>query len=281
MRRVVLQVFGILTLGVIAGCAPGPTAPPAVSSPPKTIVPPSQIEVPEVPAVDPVAKSSASKAAHEDPILAEVAPEEPDEEPIVAEVEEEPFVVEEGFLPLSLADFETFAAEPDTWTEDAGVIRCTGKPRGYLRSQAGHQNFTWRLEYRFDRPKSLKDEAKFKGNTGFLVYLNGENKIDKGKLLWPVCLEVQGKHMQMAAIKENGGAAPVTVQDDEAAREAARKPVGEWNRLEIVSRDGALTVNLNDVPISRSEPNFLSEGAIGIQAEDHPFAVRRMRIKDE
>lgn len=183
------------------------------------------------------------------------------------------FTVEADFTPLTFADFDSFAAEPETWTAQEDRIDCTGKPRGYLYSRQSYQNFTWRLEYRFLRPKSLPDEQKFKGNTGFLVYINGEPK------LWPVCLEVQGKHIQMAAIKENGGASPVEAQDDEATREAARKPVGEWNALEIVSRDGALTVKLNDQIISRSEPNFLADGKIGIQSEDHPFVVRRMRIR--
>ena len=109
--------------------------------------------------------------------------------------------------------------------------------------------------------------------TGFLVYITGEHK------LWPMCLEVQGKHVQMAAIKENGGAEPVKAEDDDAARQQARKPVGQWNSLDIVSKDGALAVSLNGTPISKCEPDFLSEGLIGIQAEDHPFEVRRIRVR--
>jgi hypothetical protein len=154
-------------------------------------------------------------------------------------------------------------------------VTCTGKPRGYLYSKQSYQNFTLRLDYRFPRPATLKDDTKFKGNTGFLVYVTGEHK------LWPVCLEIQGKHVQMAAIKENGGAQPVTATDNEVARQKARRPVGQWNSLEIVSLNGSLSVALNGTPISTCEPNFLSDGLIGIQAEDHPFEVRRMRIRRE
>lgn len=186
---------------------------------------------------------------------------------------EKPFQLEDGFELLKLADFDAFGAEADTWSAADEGLKCSGKPRGYLYSKQPYQNFTLRLEYRFPRPDTLKDETKFKGNTGFLVYITGEHK------LWPVCLEVQGKHVQMAAIKENGGAQPVTATDDDAARQKARQPVGQWNRLEVVSRDGALTVALNDTPISTCEPDFLSEGPIGIQAEDHPFEVRRIRIR--
>lgn len=263
--------IAVIVVALIAGCAPATSPlPPTKSTPPPLQLPPAQTPVeterqavPE-PTDKPLEPSFAPEAAND-----EAAATEPPQEPDTS------FVLEAGFTLLSFGDFEAFQAEPETWSATDDGLRCTGKPKGYLYSVAPHQNFTWKLEYRFDRPKSLKDEAKFKGNTGFLVYITGEHK------QWPVCLEVQGKHVQMAAIKENGGAAPVNVHDDDAARQAARKPVGQWNRLEIISRDGSITAKLNDVPISRSEPNFLSEGKIGLQAEDHPFVVRRMRIKDE
>lgn len=193
--------------------------------------------------------------------------------PEMAAEPDTPFVLEEGFRGLSRSDFEAFAAEEGTWSEINEGIACTGKPRGYLYTRDVFQNFTWRLEYRFPRPEALKDDAKFKGNTGFMIYVTGEPKI------WPLSLEVQGKYVQMGTIKENGGANAPTVEDHPEVRESTRKPVGQWNRLEIVSKDGELHVALNDQPVSRSAPVFLSSGAIGIQAEDFPFEVRRMRIR--
>lgn len=269
------RCFGLICAGFLIGCtenSPPPTvADPASNTKPAVANVREETRSPSAP--QETAKSPAALTSSEKPLPPEIAPEE---SPEAADVEPEtPFSLEDGFSALSLDDFDAFQAEPDTWSATEDGIHCTGKPKGYLYSHAVYQNFTWRLDYRFARPKSLKDEAKFKGNTGFLVYITGEQK------LWPVCLEVQGKHVQMAAIKENGGAAAVTVSDDEAAREAARKPVGQWNRLEIVSKDGALTAKLNDIAISRSEPNFLSDGKIGIQAEDHAFTVRRMRIRSE
>lgn len=192
------------------------------------------------------------------------------------EVPETPFELEPGFELLSRDSFDAFAAMPETWTATPDGISSTGKPKGYLYSKQPYENFTLRLDYRFPRPKNLKDDAQFKGNTGFLVYITGEHK------QWPVCIEIQGKFAQMAAIKENGGADPVTVEDDDAARQKARNGVGKWNSLEIVSKTGALTATLNGTLISSSKAGPLKSGLIGIQAEDHPFEVRRMRIrKDE
>lgn len=185
------------------------------------------------------------------------------------------FELEPGFTLLTRDDFHAFDEESDTWTATDEGIRCTGKPRGYLYSKEAYRNFTLKLDYRFPRPENLKDDSKFKGNTGFLVYINGEHK------LWPSCLEVQGKFVQMAAIKENGAAPPIKSELDDVARQKVRKPVGQWNSLEIVSNGGALVVSLNGTAISNSQPDLLTEGLIGIQSEDFPFEVRRMRIRPE
>jgi hypothetical protein len=254
-----IKRWGLLLL-VVLGCSgqkPLPTPTESTTSNSATL-PSTGTEV----SSDASASSNAGNTASSDP---QSKPTEP----------EPPFQLEEGFTQLGFADFEAFGAEASTWEGAADGIKCTGKPRGYLYSKQPYQNFTLRLDYRFPRPANLKDEAKFKGNTGFLVYITGEHK------LWPVCLEVQGKHVQMAAIKENGGAQPVTATDDDAARQKARRAIGQWNSLEIVSTNGALKVSLNGTPVSTCEPDFLSEGSIGIQSEDHPFEVRRLRIRQD
>lgn len=215
------------------------------------------------------AKPTTPVAAPEPPAISvEVAA-----APVQPKAPDSPFELEADFRLLTLADFESFAAESTTWKAAGDAIECTGKPKGYLYTNDSFQNFTWRFEYRFPRPASLVDETKFKGNTGFLVYITGEHK------LWPMCLEVQGKHVQMGTVKENGGATAPVLDDHDDVRQSVRHAVGAWNQLEVSSRDGELSVRLNDQVVCRSQPVFLSAGPIGIQAEDHPFEVRRMRIR--
>jgi hypothetical protein len=273
--------FGAVILLLVAGCG-GEPAKPANPSPSRATTGAANKLTTDAPSAGKqlAASPSSAKTSTDQPDepTAPVAantpdPRTPEASPPEPAPPEPPFELEEGFTQLASPDFEAFGAEADTWEPTPEGMRCSGKPRGYLYSKQSYQNFTLRLDYRFPRPASLKDETKFKGNTGFLVYITGEHK------LWPVCLEVQGKHVQMGAIKENGGAQPVTATDDDAARQKARRPVGRWNAIEIVSNNGALSVTLNGVPISKCEPDFLSEGLIGIQAEDHPFEVRRMRIR--
>ncbi len=184
--------------------------------------------------------------------------------------------VEEGFQALSLTDFEPFKGEAGTWREETGMLITSGNPKGYAHSQKSYRNFTWRLEYRFVPPVGASDAAELdKCNTGFMIHIQEPHKV------WPRSLEVQGKQVEMCSIKSNGGAPDLVIQDDHAARESARKPVGEWNSVEIVSRDGTLSSTLNGVPICTSEAGELTEGRIGLQAELFEVQFRNMRIRED
>ena len=193
----------------------------------------------------------------------------------VPEKESSPFELESGYKLLTIDDFEKVEADSETWKSTGEQISCSGKPKGYLASKQEYQNFTLRLELKYDRPKELKDPAKFPGNTGILVYINGEPKV------WPTSLEVQGKYVQLGDIKENGGAAPVEVQYEKSLLETVRKPLGDWNALEIVSKDGEISVQLNGHPMAHSKAGDLKSGRIGIQAENFPFHIRRIRLHVE
>lgn len=180
-----------------------------------------------------------------------------------------------GFRRLTMADFDLFGTTPESWSEIRDGFHVTGKPKGYWYTRESFGNVTVRLEYRLRRPVDLSDEPSFNGNTGFLFFITGEPKV------WPMSVEVQGKYSEMATIKGNGGAENPVCKFNEAARDGARAPVGEWNGLEITARDGALTVKLNGELVNESEPVFLSEGAFGIQSEGFPFEIRRIQVRDD
>ncbi len=184
--------------------------------------------------------------------------------------------VDEGFGVLELDDFQVFPADVSHWSVEQNVIVCQGKdqPRGYIYTKRPYKDFALRFDVRFPRPEGLTDDRNFEGNTGCLVYMTGENKI------WPVCLEVQGKYIDTAAIKVNGRKdLEVITHEDAEARWQALKPVGEWNSFEIVSRGGALTAKVNGVTLCTSEPTELVSGPIGFQSEGHDVYFRNIRIQ--
>lgn len=186
-------------------------------------------------------------------------------------IETDDFTPESGFTALGIEDFTPLAGQADAWQEIDGVIVCSGQPKGYLYSNIPYDNFTWRAEYRF---VPVVDEAKRPlSNTGFMIHIELPHKV------WPRSLEVQGRWDEIASIKANGGAADLIISDDAAARESARNPVGEWNAVEIVSKNGALTATLNGELVCLSEPGELTEGLIGLQSELFEVHFRRMRIR--
>ena len=261
MGRRLGKVLGLLIGMLSAGCSPEPATPPAKTSA--------------------SAVASKSDAADDHKIATTSAAGEVPTPWSVETLGDGEFTLEEGFRPLSFNDFEMFFAKPPTagqqttWFAIHDAIVCRGKPKGYLYSQEKFQDFTLRLEFRFAPPAEGADANEFNPNTGVLVYITKPHK------QWPKSLEVQGKLSELATIKPNGGAAAVELVDDAAARESARKPVGEWNSLEIVSKGGALTAALNGTKVCESRPGDISEGAIGLQSEDSEVHFRRICIRAE
>ncbi|MCX7421355.1 MAG: DUF1080 domain-containing protein [Planctomycetia bacterium] len=193
------------------------------------------------------------------------------------------FSPEEGFRELSFSDFEPFFSKPPkaealpTWIAVGKAIVCTGKPKGYLYSKHKFKDFTLRLELRFAPAETSEanDSKPFDPNSGVMLYIAEPHK------QWPKSLEVQGRFSELATIKANGGATKVEPVDDATVRESARKPTGEWNALEILSKAGSLTVLLNGQKICESQPSDVSEGSIGLQSEDFEVHFRRLRIHAE
>lgn len=244
-------VLGIV-IAMLLGCSSEPSAPTSKSAPESTKAP---------------QESLSSTPAARGPWDSET-------------LKDDGFTVEDGFRALTLSDFEPFFAKPPqsletTWLAVHDAIVCFGKPKGYLYSKEKFADFTLRLELRF-APATTEAAAKnFNPNTGVMLFINEPHK------QWPKSLEVQGRFADLATIKENGGAAKMDVVDDATARESARKPVGEWNALEISSKAGALTSLLNGTKVCESQPSDVTSGMIGLQSEDFEVHFRRLRIRAE
>jgi hypothetical protein len=163
------------------------------------------------------------------------------------------------------------AADPAAiWSVKEGVIHCAGKPNGYARTVGVYRDYTLHLEWRF--PAAA-------GNSGAFVHLSGPDKI------WPVCLEVQLKSGDAGSVRVNGGAlvreVDLTAKDPKnvALRApGAEKPIGEWNRVEIVCRGETMSVKVNGVLQNEVTGASVSAGAIALQAEGAPVEFRKIAI---
>jgi Domain of Unknown Function (DUF1080) len=170
------------------------------------------------------------------------------------------------------SQFELVGIGPATLIIDDGEIRLSGNPEGYFATKKEYQNYVLTFEWKFERPESLKSDADFRSNSGLLLHIQGDLKV------WPRSIEFQLANHEVGQIDPIDGAGFDGKWDTEAARNATR-PVGEWNREEVTSRDGELTCTLNGVVVTRGKGATPSRGRIGWQSEGVPIRFRRLMIK--
>jgi hypothetical protein len=169
-----------------------------------------------------------------------------------------------------------------TWTVDAeGVLKCVGKPTGYLATKAEHADYVLRLQWRY--PKELKA-----GNSGVLVHCQ------KNDVVWPVCVEAQLRSgragdiwLQTAADVKLTVPAGRRDADDKTMRHIWRepkdgdveRPFGEWNDMEIACTGGSIAVKVNGKLVNAGTDCNLTKGRIALQSEGTEIHFRNIRIK--
>jgi hypothetical protein len=159
-----------------------------------------------------------------------------------------------------------------TWSVTNGVIHCTGKPIGYIRTTQSYSNYFLTVEWRFVKVAPKAD------NTGILVHMQLPDKV------WPQCVQVQGKHdrlgdlflMEGAESKEHKGMdknTPIPFRG-----ESREKPVGEWNLAETICLNHKVVSFINGYFVNETSECTLNDGFIGIQSEGGDIEIRSIFI---
>lgn len=161
-----------------------------------------------------------------------------------------------------------------TFTVADGAIECTGSPNGYWHTEKTYKDFVLRFEFRYKKPSGEVDESKWGGNSGYLLFIEEPHKV------WPKCVEVQGMNKDVLMLIPLGVKSKQTFHDSEA-RKKVRKPLGEWNAVEIASKAGVITSSLNGTKISVIEAPDAKPGPIAFQSEGAPIGWKNIRIKAE
>jgi hypothetical protein len=157
-----------------------------------------------------------------------------------------------------------------TWTVTNGIIHCTGKPVGYIRTKQSFSNHVVTVEWRFVKIAPGAD------NTGILVHMQLPDKV------WPMCIQNQGKSgrqgdlflMAGAESKKHRGMdknTPLLLHD-----KSNENPVGEWNTNRIVCADNDVKVYINGKFLNEATECTISSGSIGIQSEGGEIEIRTL-----
>ncbi len=164
-------------------------------------------------------------------------------------------------------------APAETWTVTNGIIHCTGKPSGYLRTTQSYSNYALTVEWRFVKIAPKAD------NTGILVHMQLPDKV------WPLCIQNQGKHnnqgdliyMSGAESKEHKGMdANTPVPKNGPSNE---KPVGEWDTILTVCSGNDVKAYVNGKFMNEGTECTVTSGFIGFQSEGGEFEIRKVFLE--
>jgi hypothetical protein len=162
----------------------------------------------------------------------------------------------------------------ETWSiKPEGILACTGKPAGYIRTDKSYKDYKLRLEYRWaGRP----------GNNGILVHMVGEDRV------WPKSLECQGGYQNNGDFWEIGG---VEFNEHKVGGHRVRgrrvikygehheKEPGQWNVYEVWCVGGTVRPYVNGKLMNEATDCSVTEGKICLQSEGAPIEFRNIFIE--
>ncbi|MEJ7608603.1 MAG: DUF1080 domain-containing protein [Bryobacteraceae bacterium] len=160
----------------------------------------------------------------------------------------------------------------EAWSYQNGVIATSGQPDGFLRSRKSYRNFVLRAEWRFQEGWKAPATGNEWPNAGFFIHAQA---IKDG---WPTSLEVQGYFGEAGSLFGVRGGRIVGAKRGPFVKERPR--FGSWDRYEITSKDGKVTVVLNGVQVNEGTNAWPEEGSICLQSEGWPVYYRNVEVRE-
>ncbi|QVL34702.1 DUF1080 domain-containing protein [Telmatocola sphagniphila] len=195
---------------------------------------------------------------------------------------------DKDFVPLfngkDLSNWVNVNCAPETFTVKDGMIHCTGKPIGALRTPKMYENFVLELEWR---------HLEVGGNSGVFIWAtplgapgvpflrgievqvldNGYNV--KGKNEWYTThgdiFPIHGASMK-PIYKGNGQRCfPI---------EERSKSSPEWNHYRVTGNKGTLRLEVNGKQVSGGDECNYCKGYLGLESEGGAIDFRNIKIKE-
>ena len=176
---------------------------------------------------------------------------------------------------------------PETWQVKDGLLVCSGKPIGVMRSETQYENFILHIEWRHMKPG---------GNSGVFVW--SEGTVPAGRRL-PKGMEVQMLELEWVNLhrKANGepqdigyisgelfGANGLTATPDNPRGSRSKslelrcKGAGEWNVYDVVCVDGTVKLSINGKFVNSIRNSSMRKGYLCLESEGSEIHFRNIRI---
>lgn len=171
------------------------------------------------------------------------------------------------------------AKPSDCFTVKDGVIECTGKPMGYLITEKEYGNYKLEVEWKWGEGAKMVKVP----NSGVLLHVSGPDAT------WPKSAEAQLMSGNAGDFWLIGGfklAVDESRQDKKTPRhyfkmktdKPIEKPLGEWNKYEIVCKGDTIELTVNGVKLNEGTKSELTKGKIALQSEGAPISFRNIKL---
>jgi len=178
---------------------------------------------------------------------------------------------------------------PQTWTVKDGLLLCSGKPIGVMRSEKQYENFILEIEWR---------HMQAGGNSGIFVWSEGRppssGPLPKGmevqmlELEWPkLNPEADGQPRHSGFVSgELFGANGLTATPDHPRGERSMssemrcKGKGEWNTYVVVCVDGVIKLSINGKFVNGMREASVRKGYLCLESEGSEIHFRKIRLME-
>jgi hypothetical protein len=175
----------------------------------------------------------------------------------------------------NLQGWEVFPANPalvktSSWEIKDGVLHCSGKEPGHLWTKTRYENYLLTLEYKLAAPG---------GDSGVGLLLTEAEERDPNN---PGYLEVQlltgraGDLYRIGGIQLEGPNGPIEFTSPRLTEVA--DPAGQWNKLKLAVRAGAVEIEINGVTVSKTRKGPAAPGRIVLRNENNPISFRALLL---
>jgi hypothetical protein len=177
---------------------------------------------------------------------------------------------------------------PATWSVRDGILVCSGKPIGVMRSDREYENFVLHIEWRHMEPG---------GNSGVFLWSGAkpeeESRLPDGlevqmlELDWVKLNKIKGETPPVAYVHgELFGVGGVTTVPDNPRGERSKsienlcKPRGEWNTYDVVAVDGTVKLAVNGKFVNGISKASRKKGYLCLESEGAEIHFRNIRIME-
>jgi hypothetical protein len=166
-----------------------------------------------------------------------------------------------------------------TWSITNGLLECTGKPAGYMRTDKMYRDFKVTVEWRF--PANMTKAI----NTGVCVFMQDRDANTPTNLVWGNSIECQGMHGHQGDFWFWGGADCAEPKNNghnnsiKMLQPSAEKSAGEWNTFEVICQTNTVEIIVNGTSMNKATGCNHSSGYIGLQSEGGPWEARKISIE--